>query len=249
MATLGGMSVPTLLAIDSSTESLCVCAAQGERLAARVGEGGAQASARLLTDVRQVLNELGQPLSSLAAIAFGQGPGAFTGLRSACSVAQGLAFGLDCPVLPVDSLLILAEAARGIAAPAAGPWRDVAVVNDARMGEVYAGRWGWSGDEWQAIEPVALWRPHDLDRAWRQAPITAWVGTGLAELPACESRVVYTVSDLLRAQALLRLAQRAWARGEAVAAQQALPAYVRDKVAQTTLERQQAASQRATSGA
>lgn len=242
------MSAPVLLAIDSSTETLCVCAAHGERVAARVGEGGAQASARLLCDVRQVLHELGQPLASVTAIAFGRGPGAFTGLRSACSVAQGLAFGLGCPVLPVDSLLILAEAARGTAAQSGDPWREVAVVNDARMGEVYAGRWGWAGDEWNAIEPVALWRPDELDRAWRQAPITAWVGTGVAELPSGERRVVCMVSDLLRAQALVRLAQRAWARGEAVAAQQALPTYVRDKVAQTTLERQQAASQRADSG-
>jgi tRNA threonylcarbamoyladenosine biosynthesis protein TsaB len=249
MATLVAMSAPVLLAIDSSTESLCVCAAQGERMAARVGEGGAQASARLLADVRQVLSELGQPLTSLAAVAFGRGPGAFTGLRSACSVAQGLAFGLDCPVLPIDSLLVLAEAARGVAGPEPGTWRDVAVVNDARMGEVYAGRWGWRGDEWQAIEPVALWRPEVLDRAWQHAPITAWVGTGIGELPASGRRGVHTVTDLLRAQALLRLAQRAWARGEAVPASQALPAYVRDKVAQTTQERQQAASQRANAGA
>lgn len=241
------MSAPALLAIDSSTESLCVGAARGAQQAMCVGEGGAQASARLMADVRAVLEELHLSMPSLAAIAFGRGPGAFTGLRTACSVAQGLAFGLGCPVLPVDSLLILAEAARGEASAPAAAWHDVAVVNDARMGEVYAGRWSWADDGWQVIEPVALWRPGPLDHAWQDAGITAWVGTGIDALPASASRPVHRVADRARAQALLRLAQRAWVQGEAVNASQALPAYVRDKVALTTQERQQAAGMRTAS--
>jgi tRNA threonylcarbamoyladenosine biosynthesis protein TsaB len=110
----------------------------------------AAASASLLPTIEAHLLLAGPPLPS-AVIGFGHGPGAFTGLRTSCAVAQGLAFGLGCPVLPIDSLLIVAEQARRQQAPGADDL-DVGVVMDARMGETYAARYRWCGGAWQTLQ-------------------------------------------------------------------------------------------------
>ena len=276
MATLARMT-PVLLAFDTSTEALAVALQWPGGQLAWNGEGGAQASAALLPTVQRLLDEAGIALAGLDAIAFGCGPGAFTGLRTACSVAQGLAFGADKPVLPIDSLLIVAEDARfrqGL--PAA---LDVAVAMDARMGEVYAARYRWAEGAWHTMQAPGLWEP----RAWlasagaatcgldREAGGLVWAGNGLPLLeplaqplnalsnalsqgPASSSPsplteraapgdgapAVTVTADRAcedRAAALLRLADQAWREGRAVAAQKALPVYLRDKVALTTAER------------
>jgi tRNA threonylcarbamoyl adenosine modification protein YeaZ len=106
-------------------------------------------------------------MHQLDAIAFGAGPGSFTGLRTACAVAQGLALGLDCPLLPVSTLLAVAESARTQVAPDAARW-SVAAVLDARMHEVYSRVWDWSQGQWRArgedrlCAPSALVWPHDV---------------------------------------------------------------------------------------
>ncbi len=123
-----------LLALDTSTDQLSVAVqrADGQRFA-HTGAGGAQASATLIPAVQALLAQAGLSLSDLRAIAFGRGPGSFTGLRTACSVAQGLAWGAGVPVLPIDTLLAVAEAARS----AHGATHVLALL-DARMNEVYA---------------------------------------------------------------------------------------------------------------
>ena len=128
-----------LLAFDTSTEHLSVAVLHGERLLAHNGVGGAQASTTLLPLIQQLLGEAGLALAELDAIVFGRGPGSFTGLRTACSVAQGLAFGADVPLLPVDTLLAVAEEARH----AFGAQQVVAVL-DARMDQLYAARYDFS---------------------------------------------------------------------------------------------------------
>ncbi len=149
-----------LLAFDTSTETLSVAVAHGGALWQHTGAGGAQASATLIPTVLALLAQAGLALADLDAIVFGRGPGAFTGLRTACAVAQGLAFGArggqGVPVLPVDTLLAVAEEARGAAAGALGAtgaaatgggaddplaWSaacDVVALLDARMDQVYA---------------------------------------------------------------------------------------------------------------
>src|SRR5687768_15735482 len=102
-----------LLAFDTSTESMSIALQMPQGVLLRESVGGAQASARLIPDILALLAEAGCTLGQLDAIAFGRGPGAFTGLRTACSVAQGLAFGAAKPVVPVDSLMLVAEDARG----------------------------------------------------------------------------------------------------------------------------------------
>jgi tRNA threonylcarbamoyl adenosine modification protein YeaZ len=123
-----------LLAIDTSTEVMALAVGHGEQAWLHLGEGGAKTSSQLLPQLQALLQAAGLALRDLDALAFGAGPGAFTGLRTACSVVQGLAFGVNKPVLPLDSLLIVAEAARQ-----GRETFEVDVAMDARMGEAYAG--------------------------------------------------------------------------------------------------------------
>ncbi|HEX3140348.1 MAG TPA: tRNA (adenosine(37)-N6)-threonylcarbamoyltransferase complex dimerization subunit type 1 TsaB, partial [Rhizobacter sp.] len=118
-----------LLAFDTSTESMSIALQLPQGLLVRESVGGAQASARLIPDLLALLAEAGCTLAELDAIAFGCGPGAFTGLRTTCSVAQGLAFGVGKPVVPVDSLMLVAQDARNQHAAAAD---EIWVAMDAR---------------------------------------------------------------------------------------------------------------------
>jgi tRNA threonylcarbamoyladenosine biosynthesis protein TsaB len=230
--------LPVLAAIDNSTDRL-VLAVQGPGGVATLDEpGAARASARLLPALLELLNGAGLALSDLDAVAFARGPGAFTGLRVACATAQGLAFGLSRPVLPLDSLLLVAEAARSQCG--ADEWW---VAMDARMDEVYAAAYRWRGGRWQTLQAPALWTLDALVARWAERPPAAVAGSATAAfgdrlpLPAATLRV----DPPGRAAALMRLAQAAWDAGGGVDPAQALPLYLRDKVASTTAERAAAA--------
>ncbi len=234
-----------LLAFDTSTQTLAV-GARGQVGAGPWAEvtdhaaGGAAASAALLPLIASVLQRLGLVQGQLDAIAFGQGPGAFTGLRTSCAVAQGLGLGLNRPLLPINSLLIVAEDAWQQNGQADG---DYAVVMDARMGQAYAARWRRQGAEWLPYEAGALWALPALAQAWSAQPLGLLAGSGVAafgEWVAALKPQRCVPDEHNRAAALLRLAALAWARGEAVDAALALPVYWRDKVAQTTAEREAA---------
>ena len=242
-----------LLAIDSATERLALAAIDDGRVpggalsraASRIEhldlDGGAAASAQALPMLMALLQRADWTFSDLDAIAFGRGPGGFTGLRTACAVAQGLAFGQGLPVVPVDSLAIVAEdAARQAAlAPGALVW----VAMDARMDEIYSGCYRDTGDGgWQPVVEPALTTPDALHAQWRDAPPTIVAGSALAafgeKLQTGTARRV--TAEHGRAAALGWLAAAGFARGDAVPADQALPIYLRDKVAQTTAEREAA---------
>jgi tRNA threonylcarbamoyladenosine biosynthesis protein TsaB len=250
-----------LLAIDSSTDTLSVALGSGVSggpLWTFRGPGAAQASATLLPAVQSLLAESGWTLDSLDAVVFGRGPGSFTGLRTACAVAQGLAYGAQSsrrpqgvPVLPVDTLLALAEAARaqhehaGLLAPGV-----IAALLDARMDEVYVALYacGPQGLQPEPLQQPRLCAPQRLGEHLRQGlPAGLSLAAGdcllagnafvayadaLADLPGPRT------SALPTAEALLALAPALLAAGHAVRAQDALPLYVRDKVAQTTDERE-----------
>lgn len=224
-----------LLAFDTSTEALAIGLAgpAGDRVIN--GAGGAQASATLLPQIQDLLARQGLALADLAAIGYGCGPGAFTGLRTACSVAQGLALGAGLPVLAIDSLMIVAEDARAQAGPdAAG---DVGVAMDARMGELYAARYRHTGAGWTVTMPPQLCDPAALVEVWRSDPPDLLAGSGVALLTPlmAGARVLAETQD--RAAALLRLTQASHAAGAGIDAGAALPVYLRDKVAQTSAER------------
>ena len=232
---------PSLLALDTATEAIAAA------LLAPAGRwhvneaGGKLASARLLPLLLELLDRAGLTVAQLQAVAYGQGPGAFTGLRTACAVAQGLAFAHDTPVLAIDSLLIVAEDARQQAVNTGagdgdGLWW---VAMDARMDEVYAGAYRHDAGGWQAAAEPQLWTLAALAEAWRTTPPQRVAGSALAafadRLPWGQAERWPDCQD--RAAALLRLAEATWAAGRALPAEQAMPIYLRDKVAQTTAER------------
>ena len=248
------------LAIDTSTDVLSVAVSDLDgRVWRHQGAGGAQASAQLLPALGELLTQAGLRGIDLACVAMGRGPGAFTGLRTACAVVQGLAYSWrsaerphGVPVLPIDSLLALAEeAAAPTDTPAAPRWTRVLSVLDARMDEVYVAAYEWADGAWSTRVPSALCAPADVAALvqtqlpdWAQALQAGDAYTGCAgNAWAVYPQALAALSGARRvalpsANALLRLAPAAWRAGQAVPAADALPLYVRDKVAFTTAERE-----------
>jgi tRNA threonylcarbamoyladenosine biosynthesis protein TsaB len=221
-----------LLAFDTSTEILSAAVQRGEPGAhpplLHQSAGGAQASAALIPVLQDLLDRAGLRLRDLDAIAFGRGPGSFTGLRTACSVAQGLAFGAGLAVLAVDTLLAVAEEARA----AMGATQVVAVL-DARMNEVYSAAYVHANGHWQQQGGFSLGPPEAVvvPQGWVLA------GNAFAAYSGCLAVAAARIEAFPSAAALLRLAPELIAAGQAGPAAGALPLYIRDKVAQTTLER------------
>lgn len=227
------------LAFDTSTDRLSVGVAVGDRQWLHEGPGAAQSSATLIPVALDLLAQSGLALQELDAIVFGRGPGSFTGLRTACAVAQGLAAGAGRLVLPVDTLLAVAEeAAHQQAASGQAVPEHLSALLDARMDEVYAQDFRRSVAGWQALGPCRLLAPEQL--RFPEGGHRLLAGNVFevyaARLPTLPAGGV-VVPALPTAAALLRLAPALMAQGLAVPAEQALPLYVRDKVAQTTQER------------
>lgn len=229
-----------LLAFDTSGERLHVGVSVHGDIWVGEDAGGSQASANLIPCVRQVLGQAGIGLRELDAIAFGRGPGAFTGLRAACSAAQGLAWGAALSVLPIDTLMAVAEDARLRKGA-----DDVWVAMDARMGEIFAGRYRWSGAGWLTLVGPALVTPDGLNALCLSHPSNWLVGSApsaFGDRLRRESTAGIDSDARPAASALLACARAAWARSEAIDAAAALPLYLRDKVALTTVERRASAA-------
>jgi tRNA threonylcarbamoyladenosine biosynthesis protein TsaB len=241
------MTSTVLLALDTSTEYCSVALLRSDapsaasnqassRVWTRHERTGAVSSTRVLPAVRELFDEAGLTLAQCDAVAFGAGPGSFTGLRTATGVAQGLAFGLDLPVVPVSTLLACAEHAR-LRDPSAA---RVLAALDARMDEVYWAdyRWDEQAGEWRVVAPPSLGAPDAL-----AAPDAPFVLAGNAahalgaRLTIAERAAVIDHDALPHAHALASVALRAYRAGQVVRAEYAAPEYVRDKVAQTTAER------------
>lgn len=231
---------PLLLALDTATETMHLALRCGPQVLVHEAVGGVAASAGLIPAVQALLAQAGIGLAQLDAIAFGRGPGAFTGLRTAASVTQGLAFGADKPVIALDTLLATAQDAKDAGADP----RRIDVVHDARMGEVYAAAYAWDGRTWQTVRPVALMSPQQwLDALAQPQPPSALAGNALHALPDLQAAAQASGIPLWpqaapRGLALAELAHLAWLAADLLPAEQALPLYVRDKVALTTSERQ-----------
>ena len=227
-----------LLAIDCSTERMSVALAQGDRRWTHAGAGGAQASAALIPAIMGLLDEAQLPLKELDAIAFGQGPGAFTGLRTACAVAQGLALGAKLRLLPINSLLMLAHAALS-----SNPqFFRVLSVLDARMGQVYAAAYGHGPEGWRCLQAPSLSQPEALvlPSGWQEQGFVLASNAHAIYPEAFASTLSQggvAIEAWPQAEVMLDLAVLAYARGESVSPAEALPLYVRDKVALTSAER------------
>jgi tRNA threonylcarbamoyladenosine biosynthesis protein TsaB len=217
----------TLLALDTATEACSVAVLHDGKVLSHYEVIPRLHAQKLLPMIKQIMADIGAPLSAIDAIAFGRGPGAFTGVRIAIGVVQGLAFGLDRPVLPVSNLALLAQGAfraHGV--------QQVAAAIDARMDEVYwgcyaerAGEMRLQGEE-AVLAPETVALPDAASGEW----FGAGTGWGYAERLAVKPSA-FDAAALPHAQDLLELARFAWARGEAVPADMAQPVYLRDKVA------------------
>ena len=232
------------LAFDTSTDRLSVALTDGARVWQHSSPGGPQASVTLIPAILRLLADAGMALGALDAIVFGRGPGSFYGLRTACAVAQGLAFGANhgagIPVLPIDTLAALAEEARfqrfGALADSDAPLTVMALL-DARMDEMYVQSYEFGSGMCRSLKDCALVRPENLVPGPAVQLLAGnvfgvYAGRLPAELAGLDCSEAYPT-----AAALLRLAPALAAAGQCIDAAQALPLYVRDKVAQTTEER------------
>lgn len=235
------MSSLRLLAFDTSTDTLSVAVGTGTQvLAEHTGAGGAQASVALIPTVQALLAQVGWTLNGLDAIVFGRGPGAFTGVRTACSVAQGLAFAAGVPVLPLDTLAAVAQAGLLAARAAGDAPTHVGALLDARMDEIYVAGYRVEGDALAPLRAPRLSRPEELAHALEAGPGWWLAGNARAVYGERFPAVLAALPQhptVPTARALLQLAPAALAAGGAVDAALAQPLYVRDKVALTTAER------------
>lgn len=233
-----------LLAIDTSTDRMSVAVGRtvdGAPCEWRFdGAGGAMASSQLIPTILDLMAQAELALADLDAIVFGRGPGAFTGLRGACAVAQGLGFGARAaaggppvPLLPLDTLLALAEQARLEHAPRCDRWRVLAML-DARMDEIYAGSYRWDGTSWHTEAGPALVSPQNVHIEAGQVMAGNVFEPYGARLPVGPGLRLHALPT---ASAMLRLAPALLAAGQGVDPALALPHYIRDKVASTSFER------------
>lgn len=220
-----------IIAIETSAELASVAVMHEDRIAWRESSGLQTHSQSVLPMIQSLVDEIGIGLARCDAVAFGAGPGSFTGVRTACGVAQGLAFGLDVPVVPVGTLLAMAHACR----EAEGA-TDVLAVLDARMDEVYWAQYRYAGG-WQAVIEPTLSPASDVIPA---GSVLA-CGNGLAAYRrAFESTSFFPGSlgkVMPHARDIARLGAQAYAEGKSVAARDAQPIYLRNKVALTASER------------
>jgi tRNA threonylcarbamoyladenosine biosynthesis protein TsaB len=224
-----------LLALDTATEACSAAVLCPDGLFARYAEPGRGHAERILAMVDAVLAEAGLPLTSLDAIAFGRGPGGFTGVRLAASVAQGLAYGAGLPVVPVSDLRALAQRALD-AAPAA---QSVLACADARMREVYWCCFRRDAAGLAETIPGAIERVGAPDSVELPSALTGpahGAGRGFLAYPPLAAKLgglleVVQAELLPRAHEIARLAAADFAAGRAVAPHDALPVYLRDDVA------------------
>lgn len=228
----------TLLAIDTATEACSVAIThEGKRWQRSLNVGRNHAE-HVLRMCRELLAEAGIAMSDIQAVAFGRGPGSFTGLRIAASLAQGLALPRNLPLIPVSDLAALAEA------QAVAVGGHVFVAMDARMGEVYVAAYEVTDQGLQETLGEAVLPPKQVQ--WPSLPDHSKVtlcGTGWA---VAEEALLGSVSvapqqtnssALPDAEQILTLAEKAFESGNTVDIEHALPVYLRNKVAETVAER------------
>ncbi|QMS78429.1 tRNA (adenosine(37)-N6)-threonylcarbamoyltransferase complex dimerization subunit type 1 TsaB [Aeromonas veronii] len=219
-----------ILAVDTATEACSAALLVGDKLFSRWEEAPRDHTRKILPMVQAVLEDAGISLSDLDAIAFGRGPGSFTGVRIGISVAQGLAFGAGVPLIGISTLAAMAQGAYRLDGT-----EQVLTAIDARMNEVYFGRYELIDGRMQLVgdevvsDPVAL-----VDVRGKLAGRVTCVGTGFETygetLSGLADELAASQVRFPAAEDMLPLARAAWLAGEAVPVEQATPVYLRDKV-------------------
>ncbi|WP_435627140.1 tRNA (adenosine(37)-N6)-threonylcarbamoyltransferase complex dimerization subunit type 1 TsaB [Candidatus Ferrigenium straubiae] len=222
-----------VLAVETSTEYCSVALWQDGVIMERCDLAVQKHSEMLIAMLGALLQDAGFRIQDMDGIAFGMGPGSFTGVRIACGAAQGLAFGANLPVAGVCTLQALAEAS--------GQPRVIAVL-DARMGEIYHAAYEKRDDAWAAVSEPQLCKPDEAT----PLPGNGWFGAGSGFAmygEALSRRYAGQLQDIdgtavPQAAAIAVLGAAQFAQGRGVDAAEALPLYLRDKVALKTSERE-----------
>lgn len=221
-----------ILALDTATEACSAALLNQQQIDARFEIAPRDHTQRILPLVQALLQAQQLELTALDALAFGRGPGSFTGVRIGIGIAQGLALGANLPMIGVSSLATMAQGAWRLT----GATRVLAAI-DARMGEVYWAEYQRDAQgEWQGAETEAVLKPEaaqariaQLNGEW------ATVGTGWQAYPdlytTSGAQLITTDITLPAAEDMLPLAHSAWLRGETVAVEHAEPVYLRNEVA------------------
>lgn len=237
-----------LLSLDTSTEFLSLAIQAGDTLFTHHQHVGNASSELILPQIQALLDAANMQLTDLHGIAFGAGPGAFTGVRIACGVAQGLGFGANIPVVGVNTLLAVAQASGA---------DKVIVCLDARMGEIYHGAFEKiktnekHENNWHEIYETQVCKPEAAPQlisgaspAMMQEKVWVGVGSGWSVYGEVLSKIYD--QHLLKmlpgvtpmAESILQLAEPIFAAGEAKPASEAVPIYIRNRVALTTQQRE-----------
>lgn len=232
-----------ILALESATEACSAALWIDGAVESRYQVTPNQHTQHMLPMVLQLLSQAEISLNALDAVAFSQGPGSFTGVRIATAVAQGLALGIDRPLIGISTLLAMAQGAYRLQST-----QQVVAAIDARMQQLYWGSYQRHADEWHQYSPEALLTPSEASVSL-STHLGHWIGVGTGwraypqllpeKLAAGDSVVEKTprlsimIGDLLfpHAQDLLPLAAVAWKRGEVTSAAQARPCYLRNNIA------------------
>jgi tRNA threonylcarbamoyladenosine biosynthesis protein TsaB len=227
-----------LLALDTSTEYLSLALKLGDNIFTHYQAAGSASSQLVLPQIQILLDSANIKLGDLDGIAFGAGPGAFTGVRIASGVAQGLGYGANLPVVGINTLTAVAEESGQ---------DKVVVCLDARMGEIYHAALIKQNGVWLEISETKVCKP-------QVSPVLEsndWVGAGggwaaykEVLMQIYSNHLSQSVNNVLpditpTAEAILRLAQPVFEAGQAKPAMHAMPIYIRNRVALTTLEREQ----------
>ncbi len=226
----------TILAIETSTELASVAILRDGQIIIRETTGAQTHSQSILPTVQSLLAEAGIGLADCDGLAFGVGPGSFTGVRTACGIIQGLAFGADLPVLPVVTLQAMAQACHELNGGDA-----MLAIMDARMGEVYWAQYRFDGVLWQEVVAPTLSAPEQVLPVAGDTLLLQACGNGLLAYAPAFAATSYAAAGLPaimpHARQIAVLGGVALAQGRGLDAIEAQPLYLRNKVALTSAER------------
>ncbi len=241
---------PTILAIETSSELASAALLYGDHVITRESSGVQTHSQTILPMIQNLLQEAGIGLAQCDAIAFGSGPGSFTGVRTACGIAQGLAFGANLPIIPVITLAAMAQACLTQSQQTVDEVDaiDVLTILDARMNEVYWAQYRYTNNNpWQTIvEPTlstaaTLMSFISLNNLHDAIPC----GNGLNAYASVFNTSMFNKLNpqaqqniMPHAKEISFLAQQTFFRDETMVAHEAQPFYLRNKIALTTAERE-----------
>lgn len=219
-----------ILAVDTATEACSVALWCDGEIVSRFAVSPREHTQKILPMVEEVLAEAGMGLHQLDALAFGRGPGSFTGVRIGVGIAQGLALGADLPMIGVSSLMALAQGAFRTTGQS-----QVLVAIDARMSEIYCAQYQRRVDgQWCGEGTEAVLLPDDFKSKFTElAGQWVYAGTGWAAYPSLISGFESFIDSniaLPDAQDMLPIAAQLWHQGKVIAVENVEPTYLRNEV-------------------